>query len=289
MSSCRAGTAVLLAVLASLLVAACGTVPQPFRPQGRAGAQIAAPGPSSALVVRPIEGRDRAPLDALAERLVTRLRQAEIAALTTPLPNRFTLAGEAQQLRVESDRLVLVFLWRLIDPAGTVTQEFRTLETVPRAEWEVADPTLVTRVAEGAGRRIVHEVTGVGAGDDGPAIPEVGFLGVRGASGDGDAVLSAALKSELARHNLVLLDRNWPVGPTVEGHASVRAVDANNDQVVLLWIVRGADGRERGRLEQRNLVPRGRLQQHWGDTARLAVANVAPDLAGLLKQLLPQG
>lgn len=278
-------TLAIIPLLLAFLLAACGSVPQPFRPSGPPGPGVAAPGPSSALVVRTVEGRDQVALEALTARLVARLRDAEIAALSTPIPNRFTLAGEAQPLRVEGDRLVLVFNWRLIDPQGNVTREFRTLESVSRAQWTAADPTLIGQVAEGASRRIVQQITGVG--DEPPqAEPQVGFLGVRGAPGDGDAALSAALERELARQGIVLLDRDWPVGPTVEGHVSVQPVDQVSDQVVLLWIVRDAQGRERGRLEQRNLVPRGQLSTRWGDTARLAVANVAPELADLVRRLL---
>ena len=54
------------------------------------------------------------------------------------------------------------------------------------------------------------------------------------------------------------------------------------DRVNINWVILEIDGRELGRLEQSNLVERGRLEAGWGSVAFLVAEAGADVLADIL-------
>lgn len=283
----RRPAALLLLLFVALALAACGKVPQPFQPANKASPEVVTPGPASALVVHPITGReaDSATLEKLTERLIERLRAAEIAAIRHDLPNRYSLAGESHLLRADSDAISVLLRWRLHDPAGRLVGEAEQSETVAESSWRDAEPLTLERIASRAATRVAALAGGRAAGTE-PASPgRVGFLGVTGAPGDGDTELAQSMVHELRRLGVDVVDHRPTAGATVEGHVVMRIADETNDLVTVYWLVRDATGRERGRLTQQNTVTRGRLERRWGLVAGQVAAGAAPEIADLLQRL----
>ena len=274
-----------------MLVTACGQVPQPFRPSGQKTAVVArAPGPSTALVVLPLQGTDGIPLDALSDRVVIELQKAEIAATTATIPNRYQLAGEVRRLRGDGPDTTLAFRWTLLDPSGVATDSLDHVEQVAAADWTTARPIAIRGLAVTVAAHLVRLVNG-----DLPVAEEVqppariGLAGISGAPGDGNRALDTAIRAALAKQGLTLGPTSDATRATLELHVAVTPADKTNDRVTLLWLVRDATGRERGRLEQQNTVPAGRLNRRWGDIADLAAGAAAPDLARILAALAADG
>ncbi len=73
--------------------------------------------------------------------------------------------------------------------------------------------------------------------------------------------------------------------PVLEAWVTVRPLDTSNDLVRIVWVLNDRNGRERGRLEQQNSVPTGRLLRRWGVVAQLAASAAAPGVLDLLRRL----
>ncbi len=276
-----------LLLLLTVLVAACGQVPQPFRPSGQKTAVVArAPGPSIALVVLPLQGKEAGPLDALTKRVVIELQKAEIAATTARIPNRYQLAGEVQRLRGNGADTTLAFRWTLLDPTGAATDGLDHVERVVAADWTAARPIAIRDLAVTVAAHLVRLVNGdLPVAEAVPPPARIALAGISGAPGDGNRVLDTAIRAALAKQGLTLGPTSDATRATLELHVVVAPADGTSDRVTLLWLVRDATGRERGRLEQQNTVPAGRLNRRWGDIADLAAGAAAPDLARILEAL----
>ncbi|MDF1721501.1 MAG: hypothetical protein P1U65_12565 [Minwuia sp.] len=285
-SEARVRPALILLLCLTLVVGACGQVPQPFRPGQKNAAVSNAPGPSTALVVADIGGADAVALDSLTNRLVRALQKAEIAATRALIANRYQLVGEVQRLRDDGPDTIFVFRWWLLDPEGeTVDSVSHTIRSTARA-WTSADPATIETLAERASAHVIRLINGDLPIAEPPA-PEARIaLGpFTGAPGDGNQALNEAMRTALIRRGLLLGPESAATRAVLELHVAVAPADQTTDQVTLLWLIRDADGRERGRLEQQNTVPAGRLSGRWGDVATLAAGGAAPDLARILAAL----
>jgi len=280
----RLWIALLLGI--ALIVAGCGQIPQPFRPGEKSGRVSNAPGPSIALVVRDIDGVDAAALTGLTDSIVRELQRAEIAATRSAIPNRYQLVGDVQRLRDEGNDTILAFRWWLLDPAGeTVDSVSHTLRSAARP-WVEAEPRVIAELAAQASGHVIRLVNGdlpVAA----PPVPEalIALGAFTGAPGDGNQALADAMRKALERRGLVVGKESDASRALLELRVAVAPADRGTDRVTLLWRGRDGHGRKRGRREQQNVVPAGRLNGRWGDVAAQAVAGAAPDLARILEAL----
>lgn len=273
-----------LLVLAGLVLVACGQVPQPFRPGQKTATVARAPGPGSALVVLPLQGPDAVPLAALTERVVIELQKAEIAATVAPIRNRYSLVGEVQRLRVDGADTTLAFRWTLLDPAGAATDSTDHVERIGQEAWASARPVAIHQLATTAAAHLVRLVNGdLPVAEAAPQPARIALGGISGAPGDGNRAMDLAIREALAKQGLALGPASGATRATLELHVAVAPTGQTSDRVTLLWLVRDATGRERGRLEQQNTVPAGRLSRRWGDIADLAAGAAAPDLARILE------
>jgi len=107
------------------------------------------------------------------------------------------------------------------------------------------------------------------------------------APGDGKRALTEALTRLLKLNAVLIQDRPNPGRIHVTGAVTVEpATDPTRQRVSLSWRVLTEDGEELGTLTQENVVPAGRLDGAWGDTA-YAVAEAA--LMGIGEILVRKG
>ena len=107
---------------------------------------------------------------------------------------------------------------------------------------------------------------------------------VAGAPGDGASALAAAIRRELTRKSIPLVDQAGTSSNKVEGRVSMGA-PANGKQVVLIeWVVTDPAGNQLGIVTQRNTIDQGSLDGSWGPTADSAASAAAVKIASLLKK-----
>ncbi|MGE5268999.1 MAG: hypothetical protein ACM3JG_04920 [Thiohalocapsa sp.] len=109
---------------------------------------------------------------------------------------------------------------------------------------------------------------------------------LKGAPGDGDKSLAAAIATILGRQDVAIVDKGQKADLTIDGVVSITPVKANKQHVKIVWHLRRADGAEIGTVGQENDVPNGLLDGPWGDLA-YSVAIAAND--GLLQLLARAG
>lgn len=286
MSFSRAAAWLAVAGLA-LLLAACGSVPRPFSPAGKGGA-VPPPGPSTALIVHPAVGADRAALDMLTDMVVEELRAREVAAIRYEVPDRYRLVGQAAAGPAQDGTATMTLQWQLLTPDGAPVETVAYRQDVDWASYRQADPFVIRQMARAA----IGEI-GAMLGFDAPpeareAGPRLILDGARGAPGDGNAALASAMAHELGRFEVAVDDgRGGARLPVLRALVEVRAMDEANELVTITWLLHDAEGKERGRLQQQNRVAKGRLDRRWGVVAKLAAAAAAPEIADLLRRFSP--
>ena len=275
----------LFLLLACVLLAACGSVPRPFSPGDKSGG-LPPPGPSSALIVHPFSGTEGTPLEALTAAVIARLQENDVAATPYEIPNRYRMLSQADAVRLEGDTATLALHVQFARPDSSAIAEDVWEREVDWDSYQAGDTVLVGRLAEDAARRML-----VLMGLQSPQAEEEKAASlfvspIQSAPGDGAAALRMAMVSELGRLGVTGVTNPASTGlPTLDALVSVRPVDASNDLVRIIWLLKDGTGRQRGRLEQQNTVPTGRLSRRWGVVAQLAAAAAAPGVVELMQQL----
>jgi len=278
----------LLAVMLLCLgLAACGNVPRPFSPGAKTGG-LPPPGPASALILHPVAGNEDAPLEKLTAALLAQLRKNQVAAIPYESPNRYRMVAQVDAITVNGDQAELHLLAQFSNPDLSPIVSDSWSRTVSWRAYLAADPALMNDLArEMTARMLVlmglTEPGSAGAGADGP---DLLIAPVLRAPGDGAAALVDSMTSELTRLGVMVQGlRGVADRPVLEALVTVRALDASNDLVRIAWVLKDRSGRERGRLEQQNTVPTGRLNRRWGVVAQLAASAAAPGVIDLLQRL----
>ena len=276
---------VLWAVVAALTVGACGKVPQPFQPLSKPLPAIA-PGPRTALVVEPVAGGAN-----LAGLVATALQKLEVAATArAPESPRYRLAGRIESRPGANGRTDLDLTWWLVAPDGRAGQPITQSETVPAAAWADADPALLHHVAVAAAAKVDRLLL-----PGGPAIAatrRIVVAPVDGAPGDGREALAKAMRASLKRRDIAVAEATEDVGEDgymVLGDVMVTDHSRAEQRITISWAVIRPDGREMGRISQSNTIPRGRLDNRWGEIALLAAEGGADGVVELLERLKTAG
>jgi len=259
-----------LALAAALILslAACETIPRPFK-------HDPANGGASALT-RPKLGRGvalRVPDtlsggQALAEAAIAAFENSEVPVTLRHGP------GFGRVIEVQPDETVIQ--WRLTDADGSemgrlstsaglpakiaaaqVTARFLPLLDDPDAKPQLAakdlPPPLTTRLAP-----------------------------IKGLPGDGDQSLTRALMKALEHRGVTLSE---DATTTVVGAITIAQMGAVEDLVTVSWQVRRGDskGPQLARIDQGGSVPRDRLKLPWGSLARDIAEGGAQSIAEVLR------
>lgn len=266
----------LFLLLVSLLVAACGEMPQPFRHEGL-NPSVAPPGPRAVLVRPPDES---AAAQAVAAAVVKRLADQDIpASVKSSAPGSWVLASSAETLGA-SRRLV----WRLISPEGEAPAEFAQI--LPAAQWEALGRAGVERMADEIVARYLpalhHEPTAVATeAAPPPRVPTLRIERISGLPGDGDTALTKALAGILRRMGVKLTEGE--ADAVVGLRFSLVPGRPGEDMLDLTWVVKdGRSGAELGKAAQQGALPKGRLASAWGALAGDIAAGGAEGIADIM-------
>jgi hypothetical protein len=275
------------ALLALLLLAACGDLPQPFRGQpGAVGALLARP-PAYRLAVPPppaalLSGEEA---ETYARLLANSLQANDIPAIegaAWPLDWRVEIVANR-----EGGQVVPRYTVRDADgnPIGELAGRPVALrdwaeggEPILRRAASDAAPQLATLIARADARRRTGDEAAAGTG--GP--PVILLRPVRGAPGDGNESLTARMTASLAALGFAVQEQAQGAGFAVEGVVSFTPVGRGLERVEIVWTVSRRDGYDLGRVAQLNEVPAGSLTGMWADVAFV----VAEEAAGGVKDVI---
>ena len=111
--------------------------------------------------------------------------------------------------------------------------------------------------------------------------PVVAFIpSVKGAPGDGNQALAAALKTQLTNRNInVASSASSQKTYKVVGLVNLTAPSDGKQSIRIQWIVKDPNDKRLGTVSQKNSIPSGSLDGKWGKTADAAASAAAQGVA----------
>jgi hypothetical protein len=197
--------------------------------------------------------------------------------------------GSKRMHRIEGDQVVKSATgaqdpWAAVDTKVVQNLANQTADKV--AKWlpaapaiaQAPTPTPQRAVASGAG--IAPTKVSLGAKSDGTAF----ISPVVGAPGDGTTSLTAAIRRELGRKSVSLVEQPSGSSNRVEGRVSVGQPTGGKQVVQIEWVVLDPGGNQLGVVTQKNSIQQGSLDGAWGQTADSAASAAAVKISSLLKK-----
>jgi hypothetical protein len=262
------------------LLAACGTLPQPFRGNpGQTARRLVSEPPIVPRLVVPAPATALLPDSggkALAALLARDLQLREVPAYA----EAGTKGDWVLAISATDTGQTVVPVYTVRTPQGRDAATLRG-SPVRVAAWAAAAPATLQRAASEAARQLSALLAGINS-DLQRANPNsllnrparVAVLEVTGAPGDGDAALTRLMRANLSMRGEAVQDTPAGADFVVQGEVRVVPIAGGQERVEIQWIVTQPSrsgtpgGAERGRVVQLNNVPAGSLRGIWGDVAQ---------------------
>ncbi|MEX2630744.1 MAG: hypothetical protein WD341_12465 [Tistlia sp.] len=279
----------LLPLLAlALLVAACGPLPRPFKPDDQKAVDLRALTYGSTVMVLPLEGAAPADPGPLALALRDALLAEGLLAKTwREAEGALRLSGEAAIRPLGDSRDLLSADWRIDGPEGRLAA-YRQERALPAGAWQSGNREALAEVAAEAAQALAPQL--LGPAEEEALLP--GFPGARlavlpvtGAPGDGNETLTAALVLVLERAELPVVEARAEGDLAIQGSVAVTPAGAGQERVAIVWRLLDADDSELGKISQENTMTAGTLEGPWGRIAALVARGAADGLTDLLNRL----
>jgi hypothetical protein len=268
-----------LPLLLPLLLAACGTLPEPFYGNpGPAGARLAIP-PAPVLMV-PTPGAAL-----LADQSAALYAQDLAAALVAAdVPSIAGPAGKLDWKLVTTASLSgnnVIPAYAITGPDG---KSYGTLTgaPVPAAAWANGDPTALSAAAATDAVPLAKELAAANAriqGSNPQSLenrpPRIFFSGVTGAPGDGNTSLALNMVRDLPGPDDLLVQNQAAADFSVHGVVKTSPAGGSQILVELDWIVQDANKRKIGQVTQLHQLDPADITPYWGDVAAAAAQEAA--------------
>lgn len=268
-----------------LLVAACGPLPHPFEhPAGSSGYPLAAL--TIDVRVTPVAGLPGPTGEAVAQAVAESLGAYGVTATTrSGTDSRFVLEGSYNDPEPDAPPPHgTLIVWTLFDADGEATGiHTQAVDAALAAGTDAA-------TLRATGTAPAKALAGlIGADAELPAVDTAAraglFLaGISGAPGDGDTALAIALRLVLADSGLGSASTADSAAYILHGTVTVEPPRDGGQPVEIRWQVTTRDGNELGEAVQRNAVPAGRLDSHWGAIAGLAARAAVDGIADIVNR-----
>ncbi len=268
-----------LFLAAALLLAGCGTLPQPFHGNpGPEAARLAVPPPPVLYVPPPtgaLLGDDTAPV--FAQDLAAALANYDVPSVAgAPPKHNWRLRVTAA---LTGDEIVPAY--EVLGPDGKSYGKMKTAP-VPAQGWAEGGPPVLAGIAKRDAPALAQLMTRVNATiqQSNPQslanrTPRI-FVGtVAGAPGDGNTSLPADLARALPSPDLQVVTDRSKADFTVAGTVKSSPAPQGQIQVELDWVVRDTNNRIVGQVTQIHALNPGDVQPYWGDVAAAATQEAA--------------
>jgi len=281
-------------VLVTGFVAACGSVPQPFRPTAdQPPNELTRLGPETAgIEVDLIRGTTLPMAKLVADYVSEAFLERDIPAAPAPsLTSGFTLSGYATRNTTDATSpYVVQIYWTLKDPDGAIVGQHIQGVTGPYLDWEYGAKRVLVEAADGTAATISRMILGASADIiEGEIIEGIWVGPVVGAPGDGNAALRRALRLALKGRGQELHDTAPEASARVLGNVTLSAVNETTESISIVWEVLRPDGTVVGTSSQENNIPKGSLDGPWGQVAAYATAAVVDSVIKLTDRIGPVG
>lgn len=282
--------AALLSLLAALLLAGCGDLPQPFAGNpGEVGRMLVQPPPARLAVVAGPAARLSAADGALLAHAVAEALQArEVPAVAEP-PRQgdWRLVIGADSPGAAAGGMVAASFAEQ-NPQGEEKDRIAAAP-VPAAAWDAGDAATLRAVAQQAAPGIARMLDGVEAArkkaDPNSLVnrpARVFFTGVHGAPGDGDTSLAREMRRQLPGLGPDLTENAANADFTLDCQVHLTPLPGHAQQIEVAWRVVDSHGREAGKATQIKEIPAGSLDSFWGDVALVAVQEAAAGVQDII-------
>lgn len=295
-------------------LAACGSTPQPFR----RGTQVQYDPlihlkSADGIIVLPVQGIPPGGRLEFMNVLVAALNDAGIPAMTANIGNgiSYTLAGRIVELETHAADIRLAASWGLRAGDNTLSEVYQYQVTVDGKLWRSAAAAAFEPMAAGIVARISgllqEEVKLAKPAVATPAVapqagtpesggkrfqPAVLVKPVRGAPGDGNELLTRAVKAALRSSRVLTTDDPGQARLVLAGSVKVDSSAAGPRKIAIVWTVSTPDGTEMGKASQENRVPEDAAAGKWNRLSIMAVAAAIDGIERVLRSAaakLPQG
>jgi hypothetical protein len=258
-----------------LLLASCGDLPEPFIGNpGVMGRRLAQP-PAPRLVVPPPSNAllPDAASRQFAGALAADLRAQDVPAFADRMhTNDWQLVATAEQ---RGGAVVPIF--RVLDPQGE-DKGHTEGSLVPTQAWAAAASATLDQTAHDAAPKISDLLTRIQHADPNSLYnrtAKVEIAPVTGAPGDGNISLTKEMKAHLASLGPAVQDDANGADFIVQGNVRMVPIPGGQQRVEIQWVVKAANGEERGKVVQLNNIPAGSLDHYWADVAEVVATEAA--------------
>ena len=282
----------LIAGLFSALILAvgCQPLPQPFQPSDTK--KISNPlldiPDGSGVVVRPVTGMPGESGTALARTMAAALIERNLPAFTEN-GNRssLVLTGNAIARPRGAARSKIRLIWRVSDPSGLQTGEHVIDIAVWKSAWRKGSPNLLREMASKSAGKIAGIIQG-------PAVTDrtankrkrtLHVWRIDGAPETAGALLRAELETSLRRRAMRVSSRLRDDSIVIVGVVSLSPGAKGLRQLGIEWLVTSLDGRELGKLNQKNAVSPKSLENDWPRIARNIATSAAEGIGAVLRKV----
>jgi hypothetical protein len=263
----------------TLLLAGCGTLPQPFLGKpGREGAVLAIP-PPPILIVPP-------PRTAMLGDHAAHLYAADLASALVD-QNVPCVARPAHKndwrLRITASLVGATIIphFTLIGPNGKAYGHYHAAP-LAAADWAAGTQASLQASAKQAAAPLAQRLAQINAQvqHSNPASLEnrparVKLVLVTGAPGDGDHALALDFRRALPKLNIVVAHHTDRADFLVTGHIRVTPQTPGRDLVELDWVVRDRNHHFIGKVSQLHALKPSDMVPYWGDVAAAAAEQAA--------------
>lgn len=271
------------ALTLAILLAGCGTLPEPFYGNsGPVSAKLSLPPPP--VLVIPTPGSAMLANDsaiAYAADLATALVAADIPSIARP--------ATKTDWRITTTATINA---NIVTPHYAITgPDGKTYGTedgapVPAAEWANGNSTALQTAATTDAATLAKLLTGINAKiqqsnpnslENRPA--RVYLTGISGAPDDGNTSLALNLNRDLPKLGLTLAPNPGQADFTITGIVKT-SPDTNNQTLVEIdWIIKDANNRKIGQVTQLHDLNLPDITPYWGDIAAAAATQGATGIA----------
>ena len=282
--------------LLALAVAACQPLPQPFQPAATkksANPLLNLPD-RSGIVVRPVQGMPADSGSALAQQMAIALLDRNLPAFTERgNTSSLELTGQAIATPLNGMRSEIRVIWQVSDPNGIQRGEHALDIATRKAAWTQGSPTLLREIAQKSAGKIAEIIQGPEERDRtaGRVKRTLHVWKIDGAPETAGALLRSELETALRRAALRVSsgmrdDSLVIVGiVTLAPPPSGTPAPEEQRELGLEWTVMSPDGREFGKLHQKNTVAADALENEWPSIARGIALGAAEGIGDILAKV----
>lgn len=278
-----------------VLLAACGTTPQPFQGTKKVTADVAALDVPSAVGIAIIPIQDMP--DPLNGQITTSIAKAlepyEIPAEALPrnIGLGFTLEGRVVDRTSESGTVSADIVWILKSRNGREAGIYMQAISVSEQQWAIGALAAATQAGRDTAAAIASIIDGDTQRAGGGAITAVKSLPpqkplrisvkpMEGAPGDGNESLQLATLDMLMANGVKRDDINPDV--VLMGRVESEPSVPGQDYITITWRAITQNGEDLGDVKLSNNIPQGALDGRWGATAFAIAEAGLPQLLELL-------